>query len=175
MSFKRHFFFQVTSALLHVPTMVVAMKMTAHESGIANRSGHSLNIELVSSVKMGSTITSNSKVKNKTSEAQVAHPASASPSPVLQNAQGFVSGPQTAAAVTLPVAYPEISRVRGEEGMVKLRVAVDHLGQIEEVIVLKSSGFQRLDNEAMRAARKLAGAEPGEREFNVQFKLDDLP
>ena len=58
--------------------------------------------------------------------------------------------------------------------MVDLRVAVNQAGLVEEVIILKSSGFKRLDAEAARAAKNLEGAGAGVRDFSVRFKLDNI-
>jgi len=48
--------------------------------------------------------------------------------------------------------YPQMSRRRGEEGRVVLRVLVNPLGRPERVEIQKSSGAERLDEAARRAA-----------------------
>ena len=61
---------------------------------------------------------------------------------------------------TLPtVAYPPASQDQGEEGMVKLSVLVEANGSVSEVKVTQSTGHQRLDAAAVRAARR-AGYQP---------------
>jgi protein TonB len=49
--------------------------------------------------------------------------------------------------------YPAISRRMGEQGSVTLQVLVGPDGQVQDVKVLQSSGFGRLDNAAIDAAR----------------------
>jgi periplasmic protein TonB len=52
--------------------------------------------------------------------------------------------------------YPPASRRAGEEGTGVYRVLVDSSGRAQEVSVLTSSGFPRLDQAAMAAIRKWA-------------------
>lgn len=47
--------------------------------------------------------------------------------------------------------YPRVSRELGESGMVQLRVQIDEQGHPRQIQLAKSSGFPRLDQEAMRA------------------------
>jgi len=54
-------------------------------------------------------------------------------------------------AVSPPVIYPRESRLAREEGKVTLRVVVEKTGLPSSVVVLKSSGFQRLDQAAVAA------------------------
>ncbi|MFY9511246.1 MAG: energy transducer TonB, partial [Rubrivivax sp.] len=49
---------------------------------------------------------------------------------------------------------PRISRRLGELGTVTLRVVVDARGQPREVLLLHSSGFERLDQQALGAMRR---------------------
>jgi len=51
-------------------------------------------------------------------------------------------------------AYPEESRRLGEQGRVMLRVVVGVDGQVREVILLRSSGFPRLDQAALTRLRR---------------------
>ena len=48
-------------------------------------------------------------------------------------------------------AYPPMSRRRGEQGEVRLRVWVSADGRAERVAVQQSSGFSRLDEAALKA------------------------
>lgn len=50
-----------------------------------------------------------------------------------------------------PVMYPRESRLAHEEGKVTLRVVVEKTGLPSSVVVVKSSGFQRLDQAAVTA------------------------
>lgn len=45
--------------------------------------------------------------------------------------------------------YPPLSEKRGEDGTVKLKVYVNALGEPEQVLLEKSSGFDRLDQSAL--------------------------
>ncbi|NQD38274.1 energy transducer TonB [Permianibacter sp. IMCC34836] len=50
--------------------------------------------------------------------------------------------------------YPKLSRQRKEEGVVLLRVHVLANGEADQLEVLQSSGFERLDEAALRAVRR---------------------
>jgi len=49
--------------------------------------------------------------------------------------------------------YPRIARRRGHEGVVLLKVLVDHEGRVDDVLVLKSSGHNALDHSALKAVK----------------------
>lgn len=49
--------------------------------------------------------------------------------------------------------YPRSSRLRGEEGQVRLELTVDAFGVVTEVSVAVSSGFKALDAAAVKAVR----------------------
>lgn len=69
--------------------------------------------------------------------------------------------------------YPVVSRRRGEEGKVILVVTVKK-GQVQEVRKEKSSGYERLDEAAMRAVKawKFRGDLDGMFRIPVVFRLD---
>lgn len=50
--------------------------------------------------------------------------------------------------------YPRISEALGEQGDVELRLTLDEEGRVRGVVLLKGSGFERLDEAAMSAAPK---------------------
>lgn len=50
--------------------------------------------------------------------------------------------------------YPKLSRQRREEGVVMLRVHVLASGEADQMEVLQSSGFERLDEAALRAVKR---------------------
>lgn len=52
------------------------------------------------------------------------------------------------------LVYPRISRIRGEEGVVTIESIIDADGKLVEAKVLKSSGFERLDEAALKAIKK---------------------
>lgn len=58
------------------------------------------------------------------------------------------------ASSSIQPAYPRISRLRGEEGVVTLSIHVLASGKAERVEVIQSSGHRRLDEAACKAARK---------------------
>lgn len=63
------------------------------------------------------------------------------------------------------LVVPLLSRRAGEQGLVHLRVVVDARGQLREASVKKSSGFARLDNQALidiRSARFAPQTENGQ-------------
>ena len=49
--------------------------------------------------------------------------------------------------------YPEASRRRGEQGVVRVELLVDPSGRVVDVRVLESSGFSTLDAEAVKTVR----------------------
>ncbi len=77
--------------------------------------------------------------------------------------------------------YPDGSRIRGEEGIVTLSVAVDRYGQGLGVEVVRSSGYRRLDRaaiDALEKARFFPAKEGGEpvpsvKKIAVRFSLKD--
>jgi protein TonB len=50
-------------------------------------------------------------------------------------------------------AYPELSKRRDETGTATVRFVIDTSGAVDAVTLLKSSGYERLDNAAMQALR----------------------
>ena len=58
------------------------------------------------------------------------------------------------ASSTIQPAYPRISRLRGEEGVVTLSIEVLASGMAGRVEVIQSSGHRRLDESACKAAGK---------------------
>ncbi len=75
--------------------------------------------------------------------------------------------------------YPNLSRLRGEQGVVGLRIEVRPDGTAGTVTILRSSGHVRLDETAVQAARKgryvpaRRGGRPvaGHFELNYRFEL----
>lgn len=81
----------------------------------------------------------------------------------MQPSQNAIAATETAAGAPaqelkaskrVEPAYPPQSRRAGEEGSVRLRILVDERGMPRDVQVVKGSGFARLDQAAMEAARK---------------------
>lgn len=70
--------------------------------------------------------------------------------------------------------YPNLSRLRGEQGVVSLRIEVRPDGTAGAVTILRSSGHVRLDETAVQAARKgrYAPARRGGRPVAGHFDLN---
>jgi protein TonB len=94
--------------------------------------------------------------------APAATPVSAQPAPAAVAAPAPPPPPAAprefqASAVSYLVppvlTYPRISRELGEQGSVLLRVLVDEQGRPVEIQVAKSSGYPRLDQQAVQAMR----------------------
>jgi TonB family protein len=74
--------------------------------------------------------------------------------------QTAVFAPQTptnfsAAYLQNPVpAYPSLSKRLGEEGKVILNVYINKEGEVKEINIAKSSGFERLDKSAVKTVKK---------------------
>ncbi len=66
--------------------------------------------------------------------------------------KGVIANAQTTQAAS-PI-YPRISRRRGEEGTISLSIEVLKSGKAGKISVAQSSGHKRLDEAALRAAKK---------------------
>lgn len=101
-------------------------------------------------------------------------PPVAAPAPPAPPAPPVVAAPPTPKVIPAhAVRYlaeprmtvPVLSRRLGEQGVVYLRIVVDARGQLKDVSVKKSSGFARLDQQALqdiRTARFAPQAENGQ-------------
>ncbi len=69
--------------------------------------------------------------------------------------------------VSSNLRYPYVARRMGWEGTVILRFKLTPSGKIEEVSVLKSSGYEVLDNEALEALKASEGKLPKPKEVVV--------
>ncbi|MFD0911988.1 energy transducer TonB [Methylophilus luteus] len=92
-------------------------------------------------------------------------PALHDESPVICNQQEKREAP----------VYPDESRRLGEEGKVKVKFHVDMSGAVISAEIMESSGFERLDNESLRAVRRWCFVPP-KREFYMvapfSFRMD---
>jgi protein TonB len=68
--------------------------------------------------------------------------------------RGYIRG--VSAAVAKQKRYPRLAVQRGWQGEVLLRVTVDSSGQLLEVVVQQSSGYDSLDREATEMVRRAA-------------------
>ena len=120
-------------------------------------------------------------ISNATSERPVA-----APPPVAKPVERAVvkTPPSTAgkgARITQP-EYPPASRRAGEAGTVQLRCFVQESGKCTEVTVVKSSGFDKLDEAAVKEVQRNWKFVPGKEDgkpvaawhtFAVTFRLTD--
>lgn len=67
--------------------------------------------------------------------------------------------------------YPQESRYRGEEGQLFLVFTIRSNGDLENIELLTSSGYARLDNEAMRAIRVASPFPPFPKDWGSLEKL----
>ena len=95
---------------------------------------------------------------------QQSPPQTAAPQPVrlnaaLQGMESFTLEGRTTPPEALDAArnrrptYPEASRRRGEQGVVRVELLVDPNGRVVDVRLLESSGFSALDAEAVKTVR----------------------
>ena len=65
--------------------------------------------------------------------------------------------------------YPESARIRNQQGSCLLRITVDRDGNVTDVILMESSGYRVLDDEAMRAVRQGATYGPLPRAYPNEY------
>lgn len=123
-------------------------------------------------------------ISNVTSERPVAAPAPVAAPPPVQEKQVVRVPPSTqgkGARITQP-EYPPASRRAGEAGTVTLQVFVKEDGRAGEVKVAKSSGFEKLDEAAIKEVQRNWRFVPGKEDgkpvamwhtFAVTFRLTD--
>jgi len=71
-----------------------------------------------------------------------------------------------------PPIYPHRAREKGDEGTVVVRVRVTPKGRAHSVVILSSSGHQRLDDEARRAISNWTFSPAVERGVVVASEID---
>jgi protein TonB len=73
----------------------------------------------------------------------------------------------------LQKSYPAIARRKGWEGTVTLRLTINAKGRLEKTEIIESSGYDVLDNEAVKMMRKARFRNgPGELIQSVSYSLD---
>jgi len=65
--------------------------------------------------------------------------------------------------------YPESARMQTQQGSCLLRITVDRNGNITDIILMESSGYRVLDDEAMRAVRQGATYGPLPRAYPNEY------
>jgi protein TonB len=128
-------------------------------------------------------ITTEAPVQNTITTTQV-RPVLAPPPPPPAKSPGVKTPPSTSgrgARTTLP-EYPPASRRAGEAGTVQLKCLVSEAGRCSEVSVVKSSGFPKLDEAAVKEVQRNWRFVPGKEDgkpvpmwhiFAVTFRLTD--
>ena len=112
--------------------------------------------------------------------APLVEPVAESQSAPVANSVPPVESASLAVTKRVDPVYPPASRRAGEEGQVHLRVLVDESGRPREVTILKSSGFERLDEAAVAAikrwhfspARQGSGPVTAWTQVSVMFRLE---
>ena len=123
-------------------------------------------------------------ISNVTSERPVAAPApvAAAPAPVEKASVKVPPSTQGKGARITQPEYPPASRRAGEAGTVTLQVFVLESGRAGEVKVAKSSGFEKLDEAAVKEVQRNWRFVPGKEDgkpvamwhtFAVTFRLTD--
>lgn len=114
--------------------------------------------------------------------------AGAASPPAVANGNTATGGEKTGESRAVRVRfspkppYPTLSRELGEEGVVLLRISVNAGGEFEQVQLLRSSGFIRLDRAARDGVRSWRfdaawqGGQPvaDSIDIPVRFRLDEL-
>ena len=120
-------------------------------------------------------------ISNVTTERPVAAPPPA-PKPVERAVVKTPPSTQGKGARTPLPEYPPASRRAGEAGTVTLRCMVSEQGRCSEVSVVKSSGFEKLDEAAVKEVQRNWRFVPGKEDgkpvatwhtFAVTFRLTD--
>jgi protein TonB len=123
-------------------------------------------------------------ITNVTSERPVAPVAAPPPPPKPVERQVVRTPPSTqgrGARITKP-DYPPASRRAGEEGTVTLSALVLESGKIGDIKIVKSSGFEKLDEAAVKDVQRNWRFVPGKEDgkpvsmwhtFQVTFRLQD--
>jgi protein TonB len=122
-------------------------------------------------------------ITNVTSERPVAAPAPvAAPKPVEHEVVKLPPSTQGRGARITQPEYPPASRRAGEAGTVTLQALVQADGRPSEVKVVKSSGFEKLDEAAVKEVQRNWRFVPGKEDgkpvamwhtFAVTFRLTD--
>jgi TonB family protein len=83
---------------------------------------------------------------------------------------------------SIPPVYPPESKAARETGIVKLRVKIGALGQVEAASVYRTSGFARLDQAALEAIHSYrfspagsSGGQAAEFVWPITFRLKEVP
>ena len=135
------------------------------------------------SIEIATESAATTAITNVTSERPVA-PVAPPPPPKAEEKKVVRTPPSTqgrGANITKP-DYPPASRRAGEEGTVTLSALVLENGRIGEIKIVKSSGFEKLDEAAVKDVQRNWRFVPGKEDgkpvsmwhtFQVTFRLQD--
>ena len=121
-------------------------------------------------------------ITNTTSERPTVAPVAPQPKPVERQVVKTLPSVTGKGARTTQPEYPPSSRRAGEAGTVTLAAYVLESGKVGEVKIVKSSGFEKLDEAAVKEVQRNWRFVPGKEDgkpvamwhtFNVVFKLTD--
>ncbi len=99
-------------------------------------------------------------------------------SPNLKNAPAIHHLPSPLICQAPPPRYPARARRQGEQGTALIRLTLNSMGQVKEVVLQRSSGFETLDQAALTAASQAicsisTGSMPMYTYLRFQFDLLD--
>lgn len=76
----------------------------------------------------------------------------------------------------IKIIYPKRSRQLEEEGKTVLSFYIDQWGKAQNINIVQSSGYERLDSEAFRAVKEtFFSVKEVEKEIAIEFKLKETP
>jgi len=116
----------------------------------ANHSNNSVTISIKAKKSK------NKKKRERTIEKASSFQASDEKKIKSPSSESYTRGQKTPAQIIgkIDLEYPYLSKVYEESGEVTLEVTIDEKGNVKQVKLLKSSGFNRLDNSAMVQLKK---------------------
>ena len=141
---KNFFFWFFLSVLLHLAAVagIYSAQYFSQEQSLQNDS----------STQNTLTIYVNQKVEAKAS-AQSPAPMQSAPTAGGLGSEGFKP------LIAIIPLYPEVSRSRGEEGVVEVEFFVEKDGVVSRVEIVRGSGYYRLDESVREALNKARFAE----------------
>jgi len=100
-----------------------------------------------------------------------------SPSQKMARNQHFEHQPVSILSKNSPPIYPRVSKRLGEEGVVRVRLDISITGITTHAIIIQTSGFDRLDKAALKAAKNwrfkpaIKGGRPVETSIDIPVRF----
>lgn len=166
------------SLAIHAALLALAVRGTPLELGA--RTGERMSV--IGSLEPAKSAAPLPPVARASSASAPLAPARASSAPSLPGGGTGAAKPRGAPAdmaLTIQPRYPRASRALGEEGTVLIQARISPEGGVSDVQLVKSSGYRRLDEAALEAARAATASfavhpqTPIEKELSVVFRLSD--